>query len=57
MRAPIGSFENAGPAANRLDLLPPPVVAAVTEGWGGVPGKALAALPGAVIVDGLGVRS
>jgi prolyl-tRNA editing enzyme YbaK/EbsC (Cys-tRNA(Pro) deacylase) len=30
MRAPIGSFEDASPATERLDLLPPPVAAAVT---------------------------
>lgn len=39
MRAPIGSFENACPAADRLDLLTEPVAAAVTEGWGGVPAE------------------
>ncbi|MER5847701.1 YbaK/EbsC family protein [Streptomyces sp. NPDC002012] len=37
MRAPIGSFENACPAVDRLDLLTEPVAAAVSEGWGGVP--------------------
>ena len=30
MRAPIGSFEDAHPATERRDLLPPPVAAAVT---------------------------
>ena len=30
MRAPIGSFEDARPATERRDLLPPPVAAAVT---------------------------
>ncbi|MGW2182518.1 YbaK/EbsC family protein [Streptomyces sp. NPDC001732] len=39
MRAPIGSFDNAGPAADRLDLLPGPVAAAVAEGWGGFPAE------------------
>lgn len=39
MRAPIGSFENAGPAADRLDLLTAPVAAAVTAGWGGFPAE------------------
>ncbi|MFE7386831.1 YbaK/EbsC family protein [Streptomyces sp. NPDC057582] len=37
MRAPIGSFENAGPAVDRLGLLTPPVAKAVSEGWGDVP--------------------
>jgi prolyl-tRNA editing enzyme YbaK/EbsC (Cys-tRNA(Pro) deacylase) len=31
MRAPIGSFEDALPAPERKELLPPPVAAAVTE--------------------------
>ncbi len=31
MRAPIGSFDNALPAADRLDLLPAPVAEAVKE--------------------------
>lgn len=31
MRAPIGSFEDARPATERRDLLPPPVAAAVTD--------------------------
>ncbi|MFF7496051.1 MULTISPECIES: YbaK/EbsC family protein [Streptomyces] len=34
MRAPIGTFEDAAPAAERLGLLPAPVVAALTAGWG-----------------------
>lgn len=37
MRAPIGSFEDACPAADRLGLLTAPVARAVREGWGGVP--------------------
>ncbi|MGW1228017.1 YbaK/EbsC family protein [Streptomyces sp. NPDC001478] len=37
MRAPIGSFEDAAPAVDRLALLTAPVAAAVREGWGGVP--------------------
>ncbi|WP_326602371.1 hypothetical protein OG930_07685 [Streptomyces sp. NBC_01799] len=37
MRAPIGTFENAAPAVDRIDLLTPPVAGAVREGWGGVP--------------------
>ncbi|WP_392755155.1 YbaK/EbsC family protein [Streptomyces sp. LN590] len=36
MRAPIGTFENAAPAVDRIDLLTPPVAEAVREGWGGV---------------------
>ncbi|MGW1410419.1 YbaK/EbsC family protein [Streptomyces sp. NPDC002403] len=39
MRAPIGSFDNAGPAADRLDLLTAPVAAAVSAGWGGFPAE------------------
>ncbi|MER5617526.1 YbaK/EbsC family protein [Streptomyces sp. NPDC002215] len=39
MRAPIGSFDNAAPAADRLDLLTAPVAAAVTAGWGGFPAE------------------
>ncbi|MFF9542015.1 YbaK/EbsC family protein [Streptomyces albidoflavus] len=35
MRAPIGSFDNALPAADRLDLLPAPVAEAVKEGGPG----------------------
>lgn len=31
MRAPIGTFEDARPATERRDLLPPPVAAAVTD--------------------------
>ncbi len=31
MRAPIGSFDDAAPATERLELLPPPVAAAVTD--------------------------
>ncbi|MER5769324.1 YbaK/EbsC family protein [Streptomyces sp. NPDC001985] len=34
MRAPLGTFDNARPAADCLDLLPPPVAAAV-GGWTG----------------------
>ncbi|MGW2060957.1 YbaK/EbsC family protein [Streptomyces sp. NPDC001937] len=37
MRAPIGTFENAAPAVDRIDLLTPPVAETVREGWGGVP--------------------
>ncbi|MET7523243.1 YbaK/EbsC family protein [Streptomyces sp. NPDC005248] len=37
MRAPIGTFDNAAPAVDRIDLLTPPVAEAVREGWGGVP--------------------
>ncbi|MDF6041126.1 YbaK/EbsC family protein [Streptomyces sp. JH14] len=37
MRAPIGTFEDAGPAVDRIGLLTPPVAKAVREGWGGVP--------------------
>ncbi|MFF0289964.1 YbaK/EbsC family protein [Streptomyces sp. NPDC005262] len=37
MRAPIGTFENAAPAVDRIDLLTPPVAEAVRGGWGGVP--------------------
>jgi prolyl-tRNA editing enzyme YbaK/EbsC (Cys-tRNA(Pro) deacylase) len=37
MRAPIGTFENAAPAVDRIDLLTPPVAEAVREGWDGVP--------------------
>lgn len=32
MRAPIGTFDEAHPATDRRDLLPPPVAAAVTPG-------------------------
>ncbi|ROQ63087.1 prolyl-tRNA editing enzyme YbaK/EbsC (Cys-tRNA(Pro) deacylase) [Streptomyces sp. 840.1] len=39
MYAPIGSFEDAGPAAERLELLTAPVAAAVREGWGGIPAE------------------
>lgn len=39
MRAPIGSFEDARPAAERLELLTAPVAAAVREGWGGFPAE------------------
>lgn len=39
MRAPIGSFEDACPAADRLELLTAPVARAVEEGWGGVPAE------------------
>lgn len=39
MRAPIGSFEDACPAAERLELLTAPVAAAVREGWGGFPAE------------------
>lgn len=39
MRAPIGSFDNARPAADRLDLLTAPVAAAVRAGWGGFPAE------------------
>ncbi|MFI6650163.1 YbaK/EbsC family protein [Streptomyces sp. NPDC050529] len=39
MRAPIGSFEDAHPAADRLGLLTAPVARAVREGWGGVPAE------------------
>ncbi|MFD3655031.1 YbaK/EbsC family protein [Streptomyces sp. NPDC058620] len=37
MRAPVGSFEDASPAVDRIDLLTPPVARAVSAGWGGVP--------------------
>ncbi|MFJ8843013.1 YbaK/EbsC family protein [Streptomyces cyaneofuscatus] len=36
MRAPIGTFEDASPASERLDLLPAPVAAALAAGWGDV---------------------
>lgn len=36
MRAPLGSFDNALPAADRRDLLTAPVAAAVGAGWGGI---------------------
>ncbi|HEY9331369.1 MAG TPA: YbaK/EbsC family protein [Streptomyces sp.] len=39
MRAPIGSFEDARPASDRLELLTAPVARAVGEGWGGVPAE------------------
>ncbi|MEU9201948.1 YbaK/EbsC family protein [Streptomyces sp. NPDC048332] len=39
MRAPIGSFEDASPAADRLELLTAPVARAVGEGWGGFPAE------------------
>ncbi|MEU9321029.1 YbaK/EbsC family protein [Streptomyces sp. NPDC048295] len=39
MRAPLGSFDDAGPAADRLDLLTAPVAAAVSAGWGGFPAE------------------
>ncbi|MFH9469168.1 YbaK/EbsC family protein [Streptomyces clavifer] len=35
MRAPLGTFDDASPAADRLDLLTPPVAEAVAAGWGG----------------------
>ncbi|MFD4031142.1 YbaK/EbsC family protein [Streptomyces sp. NPDC058637] len=35
MRAPLGTFDDAAPAAERLDLLTPPVAEAVAGGWGG----------------------
>ncbi|MFC9244613.1 YbaK/EbsC family protein [Streptomyces sp. NPDC057136] len=37
MRAPVGSFEDASPAVDRIGLLTPPVARAVGAGWGGVP--------------------
>ncbi|MFC9947748.1 YbaK/EbsC family protein [Streptomyces pratensis] len=37
MRAPLGNFSDASPAADRLDLLTPPVAKAITAGWGGIP--------------------
>jgi prolyl-tRNA editing enzyme YbaK/EbsC (Cys-tRNA(Pro) deacylase) len=37
MRAPIGTFDDARPAADCLDLLPPPVAAAVRTWSGFVP--------------------
>ncbi|HEY9438785.1 MAG TPA: YbaK/EbsC family protein [Streptomyces sp.] len=36
MRAPIGTFADAFPAADRSDLLVAPVAHAVTAGWGGL---------------------
>ncbi|MFD8687593.1 YbaK/EbsC family protein [Streptomyces sp. NPDC059651] len=39
MRAPIGSFEDACPAVERLGLLTAPVARAVREGWGGIPAE------------------
>lgn len=39
MRAPLGSFDNACPAVDCLDLLTAPVAAAVTAGWGGFPAE------------------
>ncbi|MET9594690.1 YbaK/EbsC family protein [Streptomyces sp. NPDC047737] len=41
MHAPLGTFTDASPAAERLDLLPAPVAKAVAEGWGGVPAESL----------------
>ncbi|AWL37085.1 MULTISPECIES: YbaK/EbsC family protein [Streptomyces] len=37
MRAPLGSFEDVSSAADRLDLLTPPVADVVKAGWGGFP--------------------
>lgn len=39
MRAPIGTFEDASPAVDRLALLTAPVAEAVRAGWGGVPAE------------------
>ncbi|WP_307128182.1 YbaK/EbsC family protein [Streptomyces sp. B1I3] len=39
MRAPLGTFDDASPATDRLDLLTPPVAEAVAAGWGGVPAE------------------
>ncbi|MCX5395470.1 YbaK/EbsC family protein [Streptomyces sp. NBC_00102] len=38
MRAPMGNFDEdaTAPAADRTDLLVPPVAEAVTQGWGGL---------------------
>ncbi|MEV5683210.1 YbaK/EbsC family protein [Streptomyces sp. NPDC052164] len=36
MRAPLGTFDDASPASERLDLLPGPVAEALTAGWGGI---------------------
>ncbi|MFE6186676.1 YbaK/EbsC family protein [Streptomyces sp. NPDC056465] len=41
MRAPLGTFDDASPAADRLDLLPSPVAGAVAEGWGGLPAESV----------------
>ncbi|MFI8436879.1 YbaK/EbsC family protein [Streptomyces sp. NPDC079020] len=36
MRAPIGTFEDASPASERLDLLPGPVAEVLAGGWGDI---------------------
>ncbi|MFI2781427.1 YbaK/EbsC family protein [Streptomyces sp. ALB3] len=41
MRAPLGTFSDVFPAADRLDLLPPPVADTVRAGWGGVPAESV----------------
>lgn len=41
MHAPLGNFADARPAAERLELLTPPVANAVAEGWGGVPAESV----------------
>ncbi|MGW0792475.1 hypothetical protein ACWD04_30720 [Streptomyces sp. NPDC002911] len=39
VRAPRGTFSDASPAADRLDLLTPPVADVVATGWGGAPAE------------------
>ncbi|MFJ8861516.1 YbaK/EbsC family protein [Streptomyces sp. NPDC102451] len=41
MRAPLGTFSDASPAADRLDLLTAPVAEAVAAGWGGIPAESV----------------
>ncbi|MBD2831034.1 YbaK/EbsC family protein [[Kitasatospora] papulosa] len=41
MRAPLGDFGDASPAADRLDLLTPPVAKAIAAGWGGTPAESV----------------
>lgn len=41
MRSLLGIFSDAAPAADRLDLLIPPVAAAVEAGWGGIPAESV----------------
>ncbi|MEU9058971.1 YbaK/EbsC family protein [Streptomyces sp. NPDC048430] len=41
MRSLLGIFSDAAPAADRLDLLTPPVAEAVAAGWGGIPAESV----------------